>query len=94
MANTRYIETRYSLNSASESLVVAYWSNPDFHVPNAREAITRALCGGDRATLIDMIENAMDNVHDMDVTFTDYATAVADALLDYAAPLPTPDDEN
>lgn len=34
-----------------------------------------------RYDLIDLIENAIDNVHDLDVTHRDYAEAAADAVL-------------
>ena len=34
-----------------------------------------------RDELIDLIENAIDNVHDLDVTHRDYAEAAADAAL-------------
>ena len=85
---TDYLQTRYALREASESLLVAYWTKRPVHIHEARERLVEALCGGDKDILIDLIENAIDNVHDMDVTFTDYATSVADALLDYAAPLP------
>ena len=34
-----------------------------------------------RDELIDLIENAIDNVHDLDVTHRDYAEAAADAVL-------------
>ena len=85
--NTRYIPTRYHLREAAESLLVAYWTQDPYHVRQARQALTEALCGGgDKEILIDIIENAIDNVHDMDVTFTDYATAVVNALLNTAIP--------
>lgn len=35
----------------------------------------------DRDDLIDLIEAALDNVHDMDVTLRDYAEAAADAVI-------------
>lgn len=38
--------------------------------------------------IADAIEAAMDNVHDMDVTFRDYAKAAAAAVLDLCWPKP------
>jgi hypothetical protein len=88
MANIRYIKTRYSLVNAAESLIVAYWTHDTFHVENAREALTQALCGdGDREVLIDVIEEAIADAHDVDATMRDYAKSVVDALLDHAVPL-------
>jgi hypothetical protein len=94
MANTHYIKTRCYLTNAAESLSVAYWTHDAFHVQSARESLTRALCGGDRAALVSLVQEAIADTHDIDVTDAGYARSVVDALLDYAAPLPaTPEVE-
>lgn len=82
MANTHYIKTRCYLTNAAESLSVAYWTHDAFHVQSARESLTRALCGGDRAALEDLVKGAARK------NPADYARSVVDALLDYAAPTP------
>lgn len=81
-----YIRTKHRLFDASESLVLAYWTKNEYHVCGARESLVKALCGGDRAELEDMIAEAIRDTHDIDVTDADYARAVVDALLDYAIP--------
>mgnify|MGYP001601900646 FL=1 len=81
--NTRYIQTRYSLREAAESLTVAYWTRDPFHVRRARESLTEALCcGGDREILIECIAEVIRTNPDAP------AEAVVNALLDTAIPLP------
>ena len=83
------IKVRLALRDATEALTIAYWSDqPDHHLERAQTALTNALCGGDgnKDDLVDLIANAMDDVRDADVTFDDYAKAVADALIQSAIP--------
>lgn len=88
MTKTRYIETKCHLSSVAEHLAVAYWIEGNFHPKEAREELTHALCGSySRDALEEMIVEAIDNVHDMDVTFEDYARSIVDAILNYAVPL-------
>ena len=89
MKNTRCTQTSYHLDAAADALKVAYWTDNPYHVANAREALTKALCGDyEEQVLIDVIEEAIDDVHDFGVTSRDYAKSVVKALLDYAAPVP------
>ena len=83
---TRYVQTRYQLNSACESLSVAYWTQDAFHIDMARQRLTQALCGGTYEDLLDLIGEAISDTHDLDVTDKDYAVAVAEAILNYAVP--------
>ena len=86
---TRFVQTRYNLNSACESLSVAYWTQETFHIDSARQRLTQALCGGKYEDLLDLIEEAISDTHDLDVTDRDYAVAVAEAILNYAVPRDT-----
>ena len=87
MANTRHIETRYHLQRGAESLIVAYWTHDTFHVDNARDALTQALCGGDRDALEAMIAEAITNARITGCTDAKTAMWIVDDLLDYAVPL-------
>lgn len=79
------IKTRIHLQYAAERLLVAYWAeNTNYHRNEARSDLRRALGGDD---LEGIIVEAIDNVHDMDVTFEDYARSIVNALLDHAIPL-------
>jgi hypothetical protein len=86
---SQQIKVRLALREATEALIAAYWSDqPKYHLERAQDCLTAALCGGsgNKDDLVDLIANAMDDVHDMDVTFDDYAKAVADALIQSAIP--------
>jgi len=83
---TQYVQTRYHLNLACESLSVACWTHDTFHIDMARQRLTKALCGGDYEDLLDLIGCAISDTHDLDVTDKDYAVAVVEAILNYAVP--------
>jgi hypothetical protein len=91
--DTRYVTTRIHLQRATEGLSVAYWTGENFHAMNARAALIEALCGKDDPItfndFVQLIEDAIHDAHDMDVTPRDYALSVARTLLDTAIPLPT-----
>ncbi|MDG4650084.1 hypothetical protein P6F26_16675 [Roseibacterium sp. SDUM158017] len=91
------IATRVRLQDAAESLSVAYWimserSAGDYHLRSAGKSLMRALAGSEsehnheREGLRELIREAIENVHDMDVTFDDYAEGVIDALMESAIP--------
>ena len=81
--NTRYIPTRYHLREAAESLLVAYWTQDPYHVRQARQALTEALCGGgDKEILIECLAEVIRTNPDAP------AEAVVNALLDTVIPLP------
>jgi len=88
MAKIQYIKSLARLNSACDSLVSAYEeSDTSYHVKQARAAFCRALSGGvDYEGLLDLVEEAVNETHDIDVTDRDYARAVVNALLDTVAP--------
>jgi hypothetical protein len=90
MSNPDHIKTRYHLDEASDSLLLAYYTADPFHIINARQSLIRALCGGDggRSCLEELVLEAIDSVHDMGVTHADYSRSVVTAILDSAAPLP------
>ena len=85
----RFVQTRYHLNSACESLSVAYWTQETFHFDMARQRLTQALCGGKYEDLLDLIEGAISDTRDIGVTDRDYAVAVAEDILNYAVPKKT-----
>jgi hypothetical protein len=115
------IKIRCNLEEASRCMEVYYWTNNDFHLHNARSALSAALEDGnardtvcrvvsntipltaekdtdpltaekdtdpltaekdtdpltaEKKDCIELIKEAMDSVHDMDVTFDDYANAI------------------
>jgi len=83
------IKARLALREATEALIVAHWSeDPKHHLERAQRCLTTALCGGNgnKDDLVDLIANTMDDVHDEDVPFEDYAKAIADALIQSAIP--------
>mgnify|MGYP001601898095 CR=1 FL=1 len=83
MTQARYIQTRYHLREAAESLVVTYWTHDPYHVRQAREGLCAALCGGgDKEILIECLAEVIRTNPDAP------AEAVVNALLDTAIPLP------
>lgn len=91
-----YHRTHLHARHMSDRLLLASYDNErrQFHVRQARHYLLCVLAQDVaampevRATLVDLIENAMDSVHDMDVTFKDYANAVVDVLLENVVPMP------
>ena len=87
MSIPRLAHAKAAARDLENNLSATYWSEHDFHLERAVDALCRFLTdGGNRDHLIDLIANAMDDVHDMDVTMDDYAKAVADAIINTAIP--------
>lgn len=77
---TQYIKTRSNLNTASDYLLVSYWTDDDFHIRSARQELINALCGApDKDVMIDML------VRDAGINATQ-AASVIDAILDHSIP--------
>lgn len=78
----------------SDRLLLAHYDTgrADHHLRQARHYLLMLLTQDSglvpelRAALVDDIENAIDDVHDMDVTFKDYAESIADKLIENIAP--------
>jgi hypothetical protein len=74
----------------SDRLLLAHYGTDkaDHHLQQARHYLLMLLTQDSglmpelRATLVDDIENAIDDVHDMDVTFKDYAESIAEKLIE------------
>lgn len=95
MNKTVYVTAKIRADKIADSCCVAFWKDADtFHVKNAREQLTNLISGAPpgadnhRAWAIDLIEGALSNANDIDVTFENFAEAVLDAILDAAIPMP------
>jgi len=96
-----YHRNHLTARQMSDRLFLAHYDadRADHHMRQARQQLLALLTQDSgpipevRATLVDLIENAIDDVHDMDVTFKDYAESVVDALLENVVPMPERDEQ-
>ncbi len=94
-----YHRTHLTARQMSDRLLLAHYDTDraEHHLRQARQYLLMLLTQDSglfpevRATLVDLIENAIDDVHDIDVTFNDYAESVVDALLQNVVPMPEED---
>jgi hypothetical protein len=73
----------------ADELLLAHWNlaSRDHHRTRAKEYLIQLLSGGEgMECLLDLISNAITDVHDIDATTDDYAVAVFNALVKEVVP--------
>ena len=96
-----YHRTHLTARQMSDRLLLAHYDTGKtmHHLRQARQNLLFMLSQDHtsvfeaRDMLVDIIESAIDDVHDMDVTFEDYAESVVDALLENVVPMPERDEQ-
>jgi len=92
MGNIVYARTAHRARDAQGSANVAYWTEDNYHVTEARKRIVEALSGADHDAdhneeLKDIITTAIEDTFDVDWQAKDAAQNVIDAILDACLPM-------
>lgn len=86
---TELIRVKSNLEAACDALHVAYWTENDFHIKDARERLVKAICCDNDATLddlADLLGQAFIDGQDIDATTHSIGMCAARAILDTMAP--------
>lgn len=96
-----YIETKWQAAALSDRLLLAHYDeeHAKYHARRARQSLIYMLSQDinpdARGTLVDVIENAIDDVYDPTIPLreNDFAEAIIDALLENVVPMPMPEED-